>query len=375
MSRGTHLKLATRGSALARWQATMVKERLESRRMTVELVEVETTGDAVRDELIHRLGTTGAFVRSLDERVLSGELDGSVHSMKDMPTEQPEELVVAGIPERSQPNDVLVTPDGTPFDELPEGATIGTASLRRGAQLQAARPDITIAGLRGNVDTRVEKLLAPTLQREHEQRLVAAGEFEDENEGENADETVDEDRFDRTPQEWFDGLTELERQALGRDVETEYDAICLAEAGLKRSGLLSQLETERFEPRSFVPAPAQGAIAVTALDGDIATQIYEILDHPPTRVEVTVERTVLSELGGGCVAPVGIFARLQGEVVTTTARILSRDGTEELFETRELPVERHGEAAAAFATDLAEQGATDLIEQAKREQPDEPKRE
>lgn len=391
MSRGTHLTLATRGSALARWQATMVKERLESRRMTVELVEVETTGDEIRDELIHQLGTTGAFVRSLDERVLSGELDGSVHSMKDMPTEQPEELVVAGIPERSSPNDVLLTPDGTAFEELPEGATIGTASLRRGAQLQATRPDITIAGLRGNVDTRVEKLLAPTLQREHEQRLVAAGEFEAENGGENtdgeegentdneggenADETVDEDRFDRTPQEWFDELTELERQALGREVEMEYDAICLAEAGLKRSGLLSQLETERFEPRSFVPAPAQGAIAVTALDGDIATQIYDVLDHPPTRVEVTVERTVLSELGGGCVAPVGIYARLQGEVVTTSARILSRDGTEELFETREIPVERHAEAAVAFATDLAEQGATDLIEQAKREQPDGPKRE
>ena len=150
------IRLATRGSELALRQTQRVARALESRRREVELVEVETTGDSVRDELIHRLGRTGAFVRSLDEKVLDGELDAAVHSMKDMPTDQPPELVVAGVPERAAAADVLVTPDGRSLDELPEGATVGTSSLRRGAQLLAARPDLRIEPLRGNVDTRVE---------------------------------------------------------------------------------------------------------------------------------------------------------------------------------------------------------------------------
>jgi len=341
------LRLATRGSALALRQAGLVEEQLGSRRLSVELVTVETTGDQVRDELIHRLGTTGAFVRSLDEKVLDGELDAAVHSMKDMPTDQPPELVVAGVPERAAAADVLVTPDGRSLDELPEGATVGTSSLRRGAQLLAARPDLRIEPLRGNVDTRVEKLLAPSLQRE----------------------------YDRSPQEWFDDLAEIERRALERDVDVEYDAICLAEAGLDRSGLLGQLHDERLDPASFVPAPGQGAIAVMALDGESAELIYDAIDHPPSRVETTVERTILAELGGGCVAPIGIHASLRGDVVSTTVRVLSRDGEREVRESRDLPVERHAEAAVSFAADLAERGAADLIQDARREEPDDAKRE
>jgi len=374
-ARGTDLELATRGSRLARRQASTVTQLLAERRIQTTLVEVETTGDQLREELIHRLGTTGAFVRSLDERVLSGELDGSIHSMKDMPTEQPDELVVAAVPERGTAGDVLVTPAGTPFSDLPTGGTVGTSSLRRGAQLRADRPDLKIVGLRGNVDTRVEKLLAPVRQREHERRLEAAGQLDGQRDGpDDAGNDAPGEAFDRSPQEWFDDLSEVERHALGRDVDTEYDAICLAAAGLERSGLLHGLPVERLDPRSFVPAPAQGAIAVTALDGETAGRIYEAIDHPPTRVEVTVERTVLAELGGGCVAPVGVYARLQGAVVTTTARILSRDGTEEVSGTRELPVERHAEAAAEFAADLAAEGAAELVERARREEPDGPKR-
>jgi hydroxymethylbilane synthase len=362
-TRGETLRLATRGSSLARSQAGTVKEQLGGRRLSVELAEVETTGDQVRDELIHRLGTTGAFVRSLDEKVLDGELDGAIHSMKDMPTEQPDELVVAGVPQRGPAADVLVTPDGTDLEALPEGATVGTSSLRRGAQLLAARPDLEIEGLRGNVDTRVEKLLAPTLQREHERRLDA----------ERTDD-YDSDTFDRKPEEWFDDLDELERCALEQTVETEYDAICLAEAGLARSGLLDRVHSQRLDPTSFVPAPAQGSLAVTALDGAVAEQINGRIDHPRTRVETTVERTILAELGGGCVAPVGIYARLQGDVVATIVRVLSRDGTEEVREFRDLPVHRHAEAAAEFAADLADQGAADLIEDARRDEPDDAKR-
>ena len=372
-ARGMELELATRGSHLARQQANTVTQLLAERRITAELVEVETTGDQLREELIHRLGTTGAFVRSLDERVLSGDLDGSVHSMKDMPTEQPDELVVAAVPERGAPGDVLVTPNGTPLAALPEAATVGTASLRRGAQLLADRPELDIVGLRGNVDTRVEKLLAPARQREHERRLAAAGEL-DEGDTDGSDEADANEEFERSPQEWFEALSEVERRALGRDVDTEYDAICLAAAGLERSGLLDGVPVERLDPRSFVPAPAQGAIAVTALEGETARRIHSAIDHPPSRVEVTVERTVLAELGGGCVAPVGVYARLQGAVVTTTARVLSRDGTEEVCETRELPVERHAGAAAEFAADLAAEGAVELVERARRDDPDDAKR-
>jgi hydroxymethylbilane synthase len=357
------VRLATRGSELALRQAALVRDGL-GRRFDVELLEVETTGDQLREELIHRLGTTGAFVRSLDEKVLQGEADAAVHSMKDMPTDQPDELVVAGIPDRAPAGDVLVTPDGTSLAELPEGAVVGTASLRRRAQLLAERPDLTVANLRGNVDTRVEKLLAPARQREHERRLDAA----------EADEDEEEEEFERSVEAWFDSLSEIERRALERTVDTEYDAVCLAEAGLDRSGLLHHVAFERLPTGTFVPAPGQGAIAVTARDGDLAESLHDALDNPRTRVETTVERTVLAELGGGCVAPVGVHARLQGEVVTTTVRVLGTDGREEVAETRDLPVERHAETARALAADLADRGAAELVERARREEPDDAKR-
>ncbi len=374
-TRGRTVRVGTRGSDLAWRQAATVKEALERRRLSVDLVEVETRGDQIRDELIHRLGTTGAFVRALDEKVLDGDLDAAVHSMKDVPTDQPDDLVVAGVPERGPAADLLVTPGGRGLAELPDGATVGTSSLRRGAQLLAERADLTMEPLRGNVDTRVRKLLAPSLQRDHEARIEAAGDAPDgESRADNGDEPDTDTEFDRTVEEWFDDLAEIERQALEREVDVEYDAICLAEAGLDRSGLLDQLAFERLDPTGFVPAPGQGTLAVTAVDGDLAERLYEILDHPPTRVATTVERTVLGELGGGCVAPIGVCARLQGEVVLTSVRVLSQDGREEVAATRELPVERHAEAASALAADLADRGGADLIEQAKRDQPDGPKR-
>ena len=376
-ARGETIRLATRGSELARRQAATVAEALESRRRAVELVEIETTGDQLRDELIHRLGTTGAFVRSLDEEVLAGEVDAAVHSMKDVPTEAHPELVIAGVPERASAGDVLVAPEGETLAALPDGATVGTSSLRRGAELRAARPDLQVESLRGNVDTRVEKLLAPGLQREHEARLDAEAE-----EGENGD-GKDEDSenengeghdFERSVQDWFDGLREIERRALERDVETEYDAIVLAAAGLERTGLIHTVPTTRLDPTEFVPAPGQGALAITARDDEVGQLLHDVLDHPPSRVETTVERVVLDELGGGCVAPVGIHARLQGKYVTTSVRVLARDGSEEVAASRELPVERHAEAAREFAADLAERGAADLIQAARREEPDEAKR-
>jgi hydroxymethylbilane synthase len=372
------LRLATRGSDLALRQAATVEEALTSRRQSVELVEVETTGDQIQDELIHRLGKTGAFVRSLDREVLDGEVDAAVHSMKDVQTESPPDLVVAGVPERAPPGDVLLTPDGTALTALPEGATVGTASLRRAAELRAERPDLEIEPLRGNVDTRVEKLLAPALQREHERRLEEAASDQDDEDGAATDDFDPETLSDEAVaeiEEWFDGLHEVERRATEREVEIEYDAIVLAEAGLDRTGLLHAVEFERLPTDRFVPAPGQGALAVTALDDDVGTEIHDRLDHPPTRVATSVERIVLDELGGGCVAPIGVHATVQGTVVHTAVRVLSRDGTEEVTASRDLPVEHHPRAASELAADLREQGAAELIQRAKREEPDERKRE
>jgi len=363
MSNSDTIRLATRSSDLALRQAATVKEALEDRRQDVELVEVETTGDRIRDELIHRLGKTGAFVRSLDEKVLDGDVDAAVHSMKDMPTDQPEELIVSGIPDRGSPGDVLVTPEGTSLEDLPDGATVGTSSLRRQAQLLDARPDLTVEPLRGNVDTRIEKLLAPSMQTEHEARTDA----EKEKKGETDNEEY-EHPYDRDVEEWFSDLAEIERRAMERAVETEYDAIVLAEAGLDRSGLLHRIEYERLPMTEFVPSPGQGAIAVTRLDNEIGETLHTVLDSPRSRVETTVERTILAELGGGCVAPIGIYAVIQGEYVNATVQVYSRDGGETVATSRDLAVERYARDARAFAEDLADQGAAELIEEARREE-------
>ncbi|MFW6320374.1 MAG: hydroxymethylbilane synthase [Halohasta sp.] len=349
MTTDADLRLATRGSDLALRQATAVQSQLASRRREVTLTEVDTTGDQLQEELIHRLGKTGAFVRSLDEKVLSGDLDAAVHSMKDMPTEMPADLVVAGVPERAPSGDVLVTPDGSELDDLPPEAVVGTSSLRRTAQLLAARPDLEIVPLRGNVDTRLEKLLAPHLQDEHDRLLTS--------------EENDEDAQD--PDEWFDSLSELEREAMERRVDQAMDAIVLAEAGLRRSDLYTEVETARLPKASFVPSPGQGAIAVTASDPQTVGAIQEAVDHPRTRVETTVERTVLAEVGGGCIAPIGVSATLQGEYVHTRAQILSHDGTEVIESTRDLPAVDHATAAAEFAADLRDRGAAELIDEAR----------
>jgi len=362
MSTRGPIRLATRSSDLALRQAATVKAALEDRRYDVELVEVETTGDQIQDELIHRLGKTGAFVRSLDEKVIEGEVDAAVHSMKDMPTEQPDELIVAGVPERAVPGDALVTPDGATLDELPDGATVGTSSLRRQAQLLDVRPDLTVEPLRGNVDTRIEKLLAPGLQAEHEARTDA----EKEKKG-NTDNDDYEHPYDRDVETWFSELDEIERRSLEREPDVEYDAIVLAEAGLDRSGLAHRVEYRQLPTDRFVPAPGQGALAVTTLDDEVGEAITTILDNPRTRIETTAERTILAELGGGCVAPIGVHAVLQGEYVRVDVQVFSRDGSESVTASRDLPAEDHVSAARSFAAELADRGAAELIAEARRD--------
>jgi hydroxymethylbilane synthase len=382
------IRLATRGSDLALWQAGEVRTSLADRRVSAELVEIDTEGDQIRDELIHRLGKVGAFVRALDEAILDGRADAAVHSMKDVPTEGGEDLVIAAVPERGPAGDVLVTPDGTGLEDLPRGAVVGTGSLRRGAQLRAARPDLAIEPVRGNVDTRVEKLLAPPLQAEHERRSEAESEQLEEIERETRTGAADRERetggggseeagdsedgaidreYDRTVEEWFERLAEVERAALGRAVETKYDALVLAAAGLRRTGLERHVGTHPLPTGEFVPAAGQGALAVTAADGDLAESLREVLDHPRSRVETSVERTVLAAVGGGCIAPIGVHATLRGDVVHVDARVLSTDGTEEAALSRDLPVDDYRNAAREAAADLRADGAADLIEVARED--------
>jgi len=372
MDKSEPIRLATRGSQLARRQAAEVQAALEDRRYTVELVEVETEGDRITDERIQDLGKTGAFVRALDERVLEGEVDAAVHSMKDVPTDVPADIVTAAVPRRASAGDVVATIDGETLDELPEGATVGTSSLRRKAQVLNARPDLTVEPIRGNVDTRLEKLLAPALQAEHERRL----EYEKEQESAEArdqkrdgdDIHQDDERvYERDVEEWFSSLSELERAAMERDVETEYDAVVLARAGLERSGLAYDVALTDLPVEDHVPAPGQGALAVTALDGDVADAVHTALDHPRSRVETTTERVVLEELGGGCIAPIGVHAFIQGGVVRTHVQVFNEDGSESVTETRELDIDDYASEARELAADLRERGAADLIAEARRE--------
>ena len=151
------------------------------------------------------------------------------------------------------------------------------------------------------------------------------------------------------------------------EVDEEFDALVLAEAGLQRAGLLHQVPHQRLPAEEFVPAPGQGALAITATAGDAADALHDVLDHPRTRVETTVERTVLAELNGGCIAPIGAYAVLQGAHVHVTVRVLSPDGAERVEGSRDLPVETHAEAAAEFAADLRERGAAELVERAREE--------
>jgi len=397
----SQIRLATRGSDLALRQASEVADALEDRRHDVELVEVETEGDRVTDALVNELGKTGAFVRALDQEVMEGTVDAAVHSMKDVPTDVPEDLVVAAVPHRENPADVLVTPDGTGLEDLPAGSVVGTASLRRGAQVQAHRPDLEVEPIRGNVDTRVEKLLAPELHREHERRTEAAKEAQSEDAREqrrgdysadveagvenienerDGDERQSEDadagsesgsgngEFDQSVEEWFDSLTPLQQSALERDPDTEYDALVMARVGLDRTGLLHHVGVEELPTNTHVPATGQAALCVTARRGsDVVDDLRDALEHVRTRVEVTAERVVLEELNGGCIAPIGVHALVQGDVVRTAVQVFSRDGSEQVGETRELDADNYAAEARELAADLRERGAADLVEEARRE--------
>ena len=299
------LRLGTRRSALATTQSTWVADRLRELGHEVELVEITTAGDRDRTTPLATLGGTGVFVSALRDALRDGTVDLAVHSLKDLPTTPEDDLVVAGIPVREDPRDALVARDGLTLGELPAGATVGTGSPRRRAQLEALGLGLELRELRGNVDTRLAKV-----------------------------------------------------------TDGELDAVVLAQAGLSRLSRTSVV-TEVLDPIQMLPAPGQGALAVEVRAADTATRdAVAALDDADTRACVVAERAVLAELEAGCSAPIGALAEIvlgdDGDELSLRAVVASTDGSGELRRSATgLPAdaERVGRALARL---LIEDGAADL---------------
>jgi hydroxymethylbilane synthase len=273
------LVIGTRGSQLALWQATYVAERLQTLHpgLTVRLEVIITEGDRRPDQPLPEIGGKGLFTQTLEHALLNRTIDLAVHSLKDLPTAESDAFEIAAIPERGSVCDVLISREGYPLDRLPQGAVIGTGSIRRGAQLLAYRPDLQIVSVRGNVPTRLQKAL---------------------------------------------------------DSASPYTAIVLAEAGLERLGLQNAI-TQILPLTVMLPAPGQGALAVQCRRGDPAvSERLHPLDHPVTRRAVTAERVFLSELGSGCRLPVAAWARIETDQFRLTTRILNPDGSNSVTEER-----------------------------------------
>ena len=299
------LIFATRPSALARWQTAHVIQLLQNAWDSLECTEriITTSGDRIVDRPLPEIGGKGLFTSELEAALLSGEVHAAVHSLKDLPVENTDGIVVAAIPERESAYDVLVS-TGYTLSNLPESARVGTCSLRRSAQLLARRPDLTILPLRGNIDTRVRKVMAG-----------------------------------------------------------EYDAIVLAYAGLARLGLQSHI-TETFALDVMLPAPGQGALAVQCrADDDETIKLLAAIHDPITAVAVCAERAFLSGLGGGCLLPVGAFAQKNNGQIILTGAVISADGKQSirLSAVDEEP-RKLGERLAQL---VLERGAADLLSDVK----------
>jgi hydroxymethylbilane synthase len=268
------LRIGTRGSALALWQANHVKDKLaELHGVQAELVRIQTSGDRFQSASLAQIGaeagTKGVFIKEIEDALLAGDVDLAVHSMKDVPTEIPSGLVFSAIPKREDPRDCLISRAGLALKDLSNGARVGTSSLRRQAQLRHRRSDLDVVDVRGNVDTRIKKL--------------EAGEFE---------------------------------------------AIVLALAGVNRLGLTSKI-TETFESNVMLPAVGQGALGVETRECDAETsQLVAALDDSDTSACVTAERALLHELQGGCQVPMGALGQILDGVLRLEAAVFSADGSD-----------------------------------------------
>jgi hydroxymethylbilane synthase len=268
------LRIGTRGSALALWQANHVKDQLaELHGVESELVRIQTSGDRFQSaslaEIGAEAGTKGVFIKEIEDALLAGKVDLAVHSMKDVPTEIPAGLIFSAIPKREDPRDCLISREGSTLDDLSTGARVGTSSLRRQAQLRHHRSDLDLQDVRGNVDTRLRKL----------------------------------------------------------DVG-EFDAIVLALAGITRLGLAARA-TQILDAGVMLPAVGQGALGIETREDDAQTsRMMAVLDDTETRACVTAERALLHELQGGCQVPLGAWARIVDGVLRLEAAVFSADGSD-----------------------------------------------
>ena len=299
------LRLGTRGSALARAQSSTVAAALGELGRKVELVEISTAGDR-SSEAIATLGGTGVFVSALRDALLAGEIDLAVHSYKDLPTAPAAELAIAAVPRREDPRDVLVARDGLTLAGLVVGATVGTGSPRRIAQLHALGYGLVPVPIRGNVDTR-----------------------------------------------------------LGKVVAGEVDAVVLARAGLARLDRLDAV-TETLDPLQMLPAPAQGALAVECRAGDSELRVLlATLDHQDTRAAVTAERALLAALEAGCTAPVGALAEVadgeDGLELFLRGSVTAVDGSDAVRLSATGPVNTAESIGRRLAAELIADGASELL--------------
>ena len=286
----TGFRIGSRGSALALAQADWVKRKLDQTGLKVEITVIKTSGDRFVDRTVQSLGGKGIFTKEIEDALLSGTIDLAVHSMKDLPTEVPKGLAIAAVPQREDARDVLVSRENIPLKDLPKGAQVATGSLRRRSQILNYRSDLTMIPIRGNVDTRLQKL------------------------------------FDQ-------GL----------------DAIVLAAAGLTRLGKEDRI-TEYLTTDICLSAVAQGALAVETRDDGPSVQSVAFLHHDPSFTEVTAERAFLRKLGGGCHVPVAARASIEGELLNIVGMVAEPDGRR-LCRDRIAGPKEH---AAALGTELAE---------------------
>ena len=299
------IRIATRKSPLAMWQAEYVKARLEAIHsdLTVELVPMTTKGDVILDTPLAKVGGKGLFVKELEVAMLENRADIAVHSMKDVPVEFPQGLGLHVICEREDPRDAFVSGRYKSIDELPQGAVVGTSSLRRQCQIRALRPDLQITDLRGNVGTRLAKL-------------------------DNGD----------------------------------YDAIILAAAGLKRLKLEARIASF-IAPEVSLPANGQGAVGIECrTDDEQVKALLKPLEHEETRLRVLAERAMNTRLEGGCQVPIGAFAEIEGDQLTLRGLVGNPDGSEVIFDTVSGDKSQAVELGEQLAELLLEKGAKVILD-------------
>jgi len=302
------LKIGTRGSKLALWQANWVKSALEAEdsSLSIKLVIIKTKGDKILDVPLSKVGGKGLFVKEIEDALLNEKIDLAVHSMKDMPGEIPKGLCIGAIPQREIPQDVLISRNEKRLSKLGPGAKIGTSSLRRKAQLLHARPDLVVLPLRGNLDTRLKKL------------------------------------------------------------ETEnLDAIVLAAAGVKRLGLENRI-TETLDENIMLPAVGQGALCIEVRQNDpLVEPIVVTLEHPKTRVVILGERAFLNRLEGGCQVPIAAYGEIDKNTFTLAGLVATVDGRTLIKETLSGSEDSSEIIGSKLADRLIDMGAMDIIENLK----------